>query len=44
MIVQYFLQLKVILLFKDDEPNVDLEATYALGRRISNCPSTKFRV
>jgi hypothetical protein len=34
----------VILLFKDDESYVDLEASYAHGRRVSDCPSTKFEV
>ena len=34
----------VKLLFKDDESNVDPESDYALNRRVSGCPSTKFGV
>jgi hypothetical protein len=34
----------VILLFKDDESYVDPESSYALSRRVSGCPSTKFGV
>jgi hypothetical protein len=34
----------IILLIKDDESYIDLEASDALGRRISNCPSTKIGV
>jgi hypothetical protein len=42
--VQYFLQLMVILLSKDDESHVDLEAVYAPARCVSSCPSTRRRV
>jgi hypothetical protein len=34
--------LMVILLFKDDESHVDSESSYALSRRVTGCPSTKF--
>jgi hypothetical protein len=32
------------LFLKDNEPHVDLEISYALGRRVFNFSSTKFRV
>jgi hypothetical protein len=35
---------KVILLFKDDESNINPESSYALSRRVSGCTSTKFGV
>jgi hypothetical protein len=34
----------VILLSKDDESHVDLEAAYAPAKRVSSCPITRFRV
>jgi hypothetical protein len=34
----------IILLFEDDESYVDPESSYALSRRVSGCPSTKFGV
>jgi hypothetical protein len=34
----------VILLFKDDESNIDSESCYALSNRVSGYPSTKFGV
>jgi hypothetical protein len=34
----------VIPLFKDDESYVNPECSYALSRRVSGCPSTKFGV
>jgi hypothetical protein len=33
-----------LFLFKVDESYVDLESNYALGRHVSDCPSTKFTV
>jgi hypothetical protein len=34
----------VVLLFKDDESNLDPESSYALSRRVFRCPRTKFGV
>jgi hypothetical protein len=42
--IQYFLQLHGLIPFKDDESNVDPESSYALSRRVSGCPTTKFGV
>jgi hypothetical protein len=44
MTTQYSLQLNGHTLFKDDESYVDAESSYALSRRVSGGPSTKFGV